>query len=472
MIKKKWLMLALLLMSWLASVPAISQTKVLSTKHSFSVVQAVEYAAKNNIQVKNALLVVKTQEQTNREITAAAFPQINGNIGTTYNPNVAVQTLPNFISPATYQVLINEGVKNGSGQPISMPNNFDFIQAQFGTKYNASAGVSVQQLLFDGQVFVGLQARKLAMDFQQKNVEVTEEAIRTNIYKIYYQLVASKTQIDLLDANINRLEKLEADTKIIYKNGFAEKLDLDKIAVQVANLRTLKNTTEAGISNGYLGLKTLMGMPVRDTLILTDKLTFDELKNGVLTDTGFQYTQRKDYQFVSLAKRLNEYNVKRYKLSYLPTLALSANYSKIAQRNSFDFFSKGDWFTVSSVGLNIAVPIFDGFSKDAKMKKAKIDVQTTANQLNDLQNQINYQILQATNNLTVAISTMDYQKKNMELAENVYNQTKKKYEVGTGSNIEITGAQTDLVAAQTNYINALYNAIIAKVDYTKAIGKL
>jgi outer membrane protein TolC len=60
----------------------------------------------------------------------------------------------------------------------------------------------------------------------------------------------------------------------------------------------------------------------------------------------------------------------------------------------------------------------------------------------------------------------------MTLAETVFNQTKKKYEVGTGSSTEINAAQTDLQAAQTNYIDALYDAIIAKVDLLKALGKL
>ena len=50
----------------------------------------------------------------------------------------------------------------------------------------------------------------------------------------------------------------------------------------------------------------------------------------------------------------------------------------------------------------------------------------------------------------------------MELAEKVYQQTKKKYESGTGSQTEINTAQTDLKTAQTNYITALYDAIIAK----------
>ena len=78
----------------------------------------------------------------------------------------------------------------------------------------------------------------------------------------------------------------------------------------------------------------------------------------------------------------------------------------------------------------------------------------------------------ARNNYRNAIATMDYQKKNMELAEKIYQQTKKKYEVGTGSQIEIVAAQTEMKSAQTNYVSALYDAIIAKVDYLKATGKL
>ncbi|MEI9809314.1 MAG: TolC family protein [Bacteroidota bacterium] len=116
---------------------------------------------------------------------------MNGSLGTTYNPNVATQVIPNFISPATYQVLIDEGVSGSSG-PITMPADFGFIAAQFGTKYSATAAITLSQILFDGQVFVGLQARRTTINFARKNVEVTEEAIKTNIYKVYYQLVVSK----------------------------------------------------------------------------------------------------------------------------------------------------------------------------------------------------------------------------------------------------------------------------------------
>jgi outer membrane protein TolC len=85
---------------------------------------------------------------------------------------------------------------------------------------------------------------------------------------------------------------------------------------------------------------------------------------------------------------------------------------------------------------------------------------------------IDNEVAAAKNNFKTAIVIMDYQKKNMQLAETVYAQTKKKYEVGTGSQTEINTAQTDLKTAQTNYVSALYDAVVAKVDFLKAIGKL
>lgn len=473
---KKTLFKRLLLVSGtnlIVATAAFAQTTATTRNtHMFSAQQCVAYAAKNNAQVKNALLGIQIQEQTNRTITAAAMPQINGSVGATHYLDVPVQSFPNFIAAATYGVLSKEGVKNGSGQAIAVPSDFGFVQAQFGTKYNANAGISVQQLLFDGQVFVGLQARAASLEYQRKNVEVTEEAIKVNIYKIYYQLVLSKTQIDLLNANISRLEKLRHDAAELYKNGFVEKLDVDKLNVQIANLQTEKQKALNSITIGYLGLKTLMGMPIKDSLVLTDAITENDIKTGLLSDTSKAYLNRKEYQYLQVVRKLNEYNIKRYKLSYIPTIALSASYSKQAQRNKFDFFNKGDWFTASLIGLNMSVPIFDGFSKDSKIKQSKLELQQTDNTIDNLKLSIDNETERANISFQSAIATLDFQKKNMQLSESVYNQTKKKYEVGTGSNTEITAAQTDLKTAQTNYIAALYDAIIAKVDYLKAIGKL
>ncbi|RYY29528.1 MAG: TolC family protein [Chitinophagaceae bacterium] len=445
-------LLTILLLSSTASNMALAQQP---QQFAFSVQESVEYAMKNSTQVKNALIGINLQEQTNREITAAAYPQISGSGNMVRNLQVPVGVLPGDLMPG--------------GTPGT------FITIPFGTKYNASYGASASQILFDGQVFVGLQARRASMDYARLNVEVTEEQIKANVQKIYYQLVVAKSQIATVDVNIERTKTLLNNTEQLYKNGFAERLDVDKVNVNLSNLNTEKVKLQNQIEAGYIGLKYLMGMPVQATLVLTDSLTEQQIKSNVIEEGEFDFNNRKEFQLLKMQEVLNEFNVKRYKYTYIPTLQFNANYTRNAFRTQFDLLKWGPqypWYPTSFIGISINVPIFDGFGKDARIKRSRFELMQTRNNIEDTRNNINNEIETAKINIRSAIITMDEQKKNVELAERVYNQTKLKYEQGLGSNIEITTAEGDLKIAQNNYFSALYDAIVAKVDYLKATGKL
>ena len=444
--KKGMQQLIVLILTGLSTVASAQQ------RHDFSVQDCIQYAKDHSAQIKNALADVQIQQQTNREITASAYPQITGNVYVTDNLKLATQLLPGEFF----------------GQPAGT-----YVPVTFGTKFIANAGVTLRQILFDGQVFVGLQARKSAIDYYVKTEEVTEETIKTNIYKTYYQLAASKTILQIEDANIARLEKLKHDNQVMYENGFAEQIDINKAEVQLANVQTEKVKTLNNISNGFLGLKLLIGMPVKDTLFLTDSVTYDNIRSNVLENTVYNYSDRKEYQLAQMGKQLKEYDIKRYKYTYIPTLNLSGSYSANAQRNEFNFLKSGqNWFKSSYININLDIPIFDGFAKDARIRRAKIQLQQINNNMDNLKLSIDQEVQQALNNYSSAIKTLDFQKKNMDLAETVYNQAKKKQEAGLGSQLEITSAQSDLQVAQSNYASALYDAIIAKIDFFKATGKL
>ena len=422
------------------------------TVHAFSLADAVTYAQKNNVQVKNSLLDIDIQIQTNKEIASAALPSIGSSLGGTNFLTIPTSLLPGQIF----------GGAAGT-----------FIPVQFGTKFNANYGANFNQILFDGQVFIALQARATSLDWKRKNAALTEENIKANIYKIYYQLSASKTQLNILDANIERLQKLANDAAVMYKNGFAEKLDVDKVNVQLNNLQTEKLKANNSVTIGFMGLKMLMGMPVKDSLILTDVINETNLSKDVLFEDNFEYGIRKDFQYLTTIKKLSEFNIKRYQLSFLPTITMNGAYTKNAQRTKFDFFDKkGSWFETALIGLNLNFPLFNGGARLAKMNKAKLELQQVDNQMTALKNNIDNELSQAKLNYMSSVATVNFQKKNMQLAENVYSQTKKKFEAGAGSNTEISAAQADLVAAQNNFMNALYTALISKVDLLKASGKL
>src|SRR5882757_2943380 len=129
------------------------------TVNSFSVQQAVDYGFKNSVQVKNALLDVLIQQQVNRDVTSAAYPQITATGGFTDYLNIPTTLLPGEII----------------GQPAGT-----FVPVKFGTKYTMNGGVGLTQTIFDGQVFVGLQARKTVIDAKQKAAEITQENIKVN----------------------------------------------------------------------------------------------------------------------------------------------------------------------------------------------------------------------------------------------------------------------------------------------------
>lgn len=449
---------------------AFAQQQDSSQIHYFSAKEAVDYALKNSIPVQNALLDIRAQEQTNKQITASALPQISANGSVSYNPKVSVQTFPNFIAQSTYAVLIANNVKKGNGEPITAPEDFGTINAGFGTKWSLNGGVDLNQILFDGQVFVGLMARNASIRNAELTADITKEQIKANVYKIYYQLVVGKKQITSIDANIANYAQLLKDTRIIYQNGFAEKLDVDKVQVQLSNLQTAKLKAQNQIDAGLEGLKFLMNLPMADSLVLTDTLSEEELKSNILSE-DYNPEDRKEYQQLETLIDLGKLNVKRYQLSKLPTLSLSANYSKSAQRQEFDFF-KGPYFTSSFIALRLSVPIFSGFSKNAQIENARITLRQTENRLLQLKSSIKNDVRQSRLNMKTALFNMDTQEKNIELAEQVYQSTKLKYEQGVGSNQEISSAQADLVTAQNNYYSSLYDAIIAKIDFLKAAGKL
>jgi outer membrane protein TolC len=257
------------------------------------------------------------------------------------------------------------------------------------------------------------------------------------------------------------------------ENGFTEKLDVDKAAVQLTNLLTTKHNTETSIVNGFLQLKFLIGIPAADSVVLTTDFNESDLRGGVPMDTSYAYKNRNDFQYLEIQKQLTEFDIKRYQAAYYPNLILNGAYQKNAYSNTYDLFTaSGTWYSTSYAGLTLNVPIFSGLAKDARLKKARLNSSLVSDQIENLKLNINLQVANAKNNFINAIQTMDSQKGNMVTAESVYNQTKKKFESGLATNTDLSNSQSDLIQAQYNYLNALYTAVLAKIDFMKAIGKI
>jgi len=447
-------------------------------EYSFSLQQAVDYAKQNNGTVKNAHLDEELNRRKVQEFTGLGYPQISAKGSGQYFFDVPTQYIPDFISPTINGVLFQQGLIDSL--PTASGGTFP---VQFGTKYNLSGSVDANQLLFDGQFFVGLQAQKAVLALTEKNTQRTETQIVSDVSKAYYNVLITNERMGLLNANLETLRKVQSDTRAMYDNGFVEKLDVDRITVTVNNLSIEQQNVEKLSQLTSMALKVQMGMDVNAKLNLTDSLRDDNFET--LLNSSFDPQNRTEYQLLLAQKSLYNLQRKQNVMAYLPSLYAFGSYGYSAQSDSLNFFDKPQtvyvngeptklkrWYPTALVGLNLQVPIFDGFQKQRRIQQARINMQKTQNDMDNLKNAINLEANSARINLTNSTSTLQSQKDNMALAQSVYNTSKIKYNEGVGSSLELTTAQQELKTSQTNYLSALYDAYIARIDYLKATGQL
>ncbi len=154
-------------------------------------------------------------------------------------------------------------------------------------------------------------------------------------------------------------------------------------------------------------------------------------------------------------------------------MAAYASYIKQAQRTKFDFLDGSQsWYPIGLFGVTLNVPIFNGGQKYYRIKQAKINLLKTENTITNLKSVIELEANVASITYKNAYVSMLSQKKNRELALNIYETSKKKYEAGVGSNLEVVTSETALKEAETNYLNAVYELIISKTDLDKALGNI
>lgn len=437
--------------------------------------QAKEMALERLLSLENLRIDKKIQEAGNKEITGQALPQVKGNASVMHYFNIPVTFIPDFISPAVYDVLVNEGVRDQNGNPIVKPGGEpQLFPAAFGVPWQASVGFSIEQLLFQPDVFVGLKARDASIELTEFNIKVMEDSIKANVLRSYYSVVIAEKRKEILNESVLRLEKLLSDQTEMYNNGFAERLDTERTQVTLNNLKTSLAQITNIVSLGYAALKFSTGLAQTDSIELTDDLNAEQLKAGLLElADNFNYEDRNEIGLLNTMEELNELDLQRYKLGKMPTIAAFWNFSENAQRHKFNFFNfNEDWYKTSVVGVNISVPIFSGFSQNRRIEKARLNLEKTRNNITDLKRAIDLQQVSAINTLKNALSAVEVQERNMELAEKVFNTTKIKFEQGLGSSFEILQAQTEFETAQSNYFQALYDAMIARVNYRRALGKL
>ena len=418
---------------------------------SLTLKDAIIHALENKADAKKARLQIIKGEYEIQEVRSRALPQIAANGSLNYNPIL--------------QTTVIDGA--GFGAPGTT------IQAAFGQKWNSTAGISLNQALYDQAVFVGLKAAKSTREFYQINAQLTEEQVIERVANAYYQVYVTRQNLTVLDNNLKNTSKVKDIIQGQYDNGLAKKIDLDRTLVRISNINTLRQQTLNAVTLQENALKFFMGLPV-DTRISIPETEFEITPSALSLNPDT--TTRTEYLVLKKNEQLLEYQKKSIEANYYPSLSLTGGYNFIGQGPEMPWFKKPSdgvyWSDFASVGINLRVPIFSGFGTRSRVSLATNKLESIKVDLEETKLALDLQYSNARTQIENSIVSINNQKENAKLAQEVLTNTNNNYIQGLASLTDLLEAESELVVAQNNYTTALLDYKLAEIQLIKSKGEL
>jgi len=405
---------------------------------------AVNYAVQNSVNVRKARLDIAGGKYKTEEIRSRALPQISGNGALTYNPIIG-------------QLVVGD------------------MSFQLGRKWNASAGVQLSQELFNQQVFTCLKAAKTSESYYNLLAGLTEEQIIEQVANNYYQVLVNRQQISVIDTNIKNVKVVEKIINNQYQNGLAKKIDVDRIRVNLTNLQNQREQSINAVTQLENQLKFYMGMPVETSIILPPtELT--EVQGLPVFPDSINVNGRTELRLLEIQSELYALQRKAYISEYYPTLSLTGNLSYSGQSDKFDLFksknSSAFWYDASAIGVTLRVPIFNGFATRARVRQANVDILKNEEDKRQTTNSLNLAYENAKIQLRNSVNTINSQRQNVTLAQEIYRSTQNNYNNGLAALTDLLDTENALTEAQNSYTQALLNYRIAEIQLIKSNGNI
>jgi outer membrane protein TolC len=342
---------------------------------------------------------------------------------------------------------------------------------KFGTIYDAAVGLSASTVIFNAPWLVGVQTAKMATTLARQGLTQTTLETKENVKNVYFLILTLKESLNVVDANLENLNAILVSTKAMYSVGMAEATDVDQMQSTVTLLENSRSSMLRSMEVNYNMLKFLLGVPGETAIDLTE--TLDDITGKIDVDAliteEFRMEDNITYQLIESQVAMSELALKSAKASALPSLAASIYYN----RNGMgDELLHMQYFPSSAVAVQLQIPIFASGLRDAKIKRAKINLEKAGNSKSMVSEQLLMQERQLRYNLLSANEQFKSQKANIEIAGRVLNSFGNKYNQGMASSLDLTQANNNYLTAQNNYISALMNLLQTKVAFDKLMNKL
>ena len=430
----------------LLSLPMLSHAQ---NEKPLSLNEAVQYALQNRNDLKIEQFNTQIAENEIRKVNAKNLPQLTADVDWRYNTQLQTNVLPGYVVGTP-----------GVDRPV-----------QFGTTYNTLAGVNFTQNIFSPANKGDKKVAQVQAEYNRIGEKKTELTVKQEVTEAYYSALLWKEKRKLSGENLSRSNAVYVTSKDQFAQGSITSYDLQRYRIDYENALSEheKNKNSADLAMTNLYYKIGADSVVSDSLSDDISRLYDAYRS---MNVSPEEIKRPELDQEKVQLEIYELGIKKQNLSYLPTVSFYANYSYQYLNSEFTPFQSQYWYPFNYLGLKASIPIFDGFSKERTKTEYKLRSQSSKLKYEKLQKDYKQETANAMIAVKNAQADLDAQKKNLDLANELYKIDADRLRNGTIKPNDLTITYYTLQQTQTNYLNAAYTYLISVMNYKKAIGTL
>lgn len=435
---------------------------------------AIRIALDQSLDIQDARLALRQAEEQVAEAWGSVMPTID--FSGSYTRNIA--PMVSFL-PAEFF----------GGEPGT------FLKVQFGADNAWSSALTLNQPLFEAEAFIGVGAAGRFKALQQETLRGRAQNLVTRVRIAYYGLLLAQEDRRLIENSVGRVRRSLEETMALQRAGVASEYDVLRLQVELANLEPNLRRTANAVKQARRTLALELNLEDMEELSVTGSLAEMnpedlEANQGAnreileITGVGFDlledqtdllseaYASRSDLKRFELTEKLRTAELRVQQVEYFPKVSLFGNYSVNAQQNG-----SPNWFgdetsraTSKWVGIQVTLPVFTGFKRDARIDRQRAVLNQARNQSQLARLQAESQVRSLQEQAGEALQRARAQRLAVSQAQRGFEIASAQYREGMSSQLELTDAEVALRQSEFNYAQAVFDFLVARAQLDEAAG--
>jgi outer membrane protein TolC len=454
--------------------------------------KALEIAMSENPTVKVADQEIVKKKYAHKGAYAALFPQVN--FSADYSRTLKKQVMymdgafdmTSMLAPVMDPLvkgadqLLTESmpgyvpgslegkIKENTPPPVESSGNEGI---SIGRDNNWSTGFSAGMPLINLSLWKSLSISGTDVELAIEQARSSKIDLTNQVKRSFFGVLLANDSYRVFKSSYDNAMSNYNDIKNKYDQGLVAEYDLIRANVSVKNIEPNLLQAENATVLAKWQLKALLGMDLDLDIDVDGSL--DNYKSELYGDylsTNTALDDNTTLKQLAIQSGMLKQTLTLQKYDFLPTLSVSGVYQWSAMNNDFKFRDYL-WNPYSMIGFSLSIPIFSGGSRLNKVNQTKVSINQLEWQRQDIERNLQLAVKQYKDNMSSCIKRFDAAQKGVEQAERGYTISRKRYDTGAGTLLEVNDSELALTQARLNFNQSIYEYMVAKSDLEKTLGK-